>query len=233
LVSFSFSFAGGVVVPPGFAGVVVPPQPMPTVTNAPRTNAAMILFTVEPSFREDIQTRIPRIPSQSGLSRKPAFFFAPKLHNSSEWIVVSYDPSGMVPHAKLGHHGFLSSFGGGVVSDFGGIPESVFGGVDGGVVLGGVVVDFPVGVLGPQPTANKPVTTHKATSFLTIAPSFLVDSSKGLAAIRPIAGDSSIRMRRGSDYSRGARLLTSPEFDPTQAHQNRWRFFTLAPALRL
>ena len=58
-----------------------------------------------------------------------------------------------------------------------GIFESVFdGGVVGVVVLGVVVCGFvPVGVLGLQPTANKPATTNNATSFLTIAPSFLVD----------------------------------------------------------
>jgi hypothetical protein len=71
---------------------------------------------------------------------------------------------------------FFSSFGGVVVSDFGGVPES-FELVDGGVVLGPVVDGgfvVPVGVVGPQPTASKPVRTNNATSFLMITPSFRV-----------------------------------------------------------
>ena len=57
----------------GFAGDgVEPPQPIPTVTrNAPRTIAAISLFTVQPSFREDIPMWIPGVPYRPGLSCKP------------------------------------------------------------------------------------------------------------------------------------------------------------------
>jgi hypothetical protein len=56
---------------------------------------------------------------------------------------------------------------------FGGILESLGGVV--GVILGVVVDGFVVvGVLGPQPTTSKPETANSATSFLTMAPSFLV-----------------------------------------------------------
>src|SRR5579871_1055018 len=80
----------------GFAGEVGPPQPTPTATrNAPRTIAAIIFFTVNPSFREDIQRGIPESQLFRGcLINRP--FSSPNVSLSSETILVTRPRDGRV-----------------------------------------------------------------------------------------------------------------------------------------
>jgi hypothetical protein len=95
--SDSFDFVSVVVV---FAGVVGLPQPMPTATSiAPRMNAAMILFTVEPSFREDIQTCFPGSHLIRG-GHASHLFSEPRHYDWSETIVLTDCAGGRASQAR-------------------------------------------------------------------------------------------------------------------------------------